>query len=70
VFIRAERRGKTTLLTLLHGGARPSQGQIQVDASSWNASARHLPVVRRKLGIIFQDYKLIPAGAYTTSRWS
>ena len=53
--------GKTTLLTLLHGGARPSQGQIQVDGIQLERlPARHLPLVRRKLGIIFQDYKLIP----------
>jgi cell division transport system ATP-binding protein len=53
--------GKSTLLSLLHGGARPSQGQIQVDGIQLERlPARHLPLVRRKLGIIFQDYKLIP----------
>jgi cell division transport system ATP-binding protein len=53
--------GKTTLLTLLHGGARPSQGQILVDGIQLERlPGRHLPLVRRKLGIVFQDYKLIP----------
>ena len=53
--------GKTTLLTLIHGGAKPSQGQIQVDGIQLERlPAQHLPLVRRKLGIIFQDYKLIP----------
>jgi cell division transport system ATP-binding protein len=53
--------GKTTLLKLLHGGAKPSQGQIQVDGIPLERlPLRHLPLLRRKLGIIFQDYKLIP----------
>jgi cell division transport system ATP-binding protein len=53
--------GKTTLLKLLHGGAKPSQGQIQVDGIALERlPLRHLPLLRRKLGIIFQDYKLIP----------
>jgi cell division transport system ATP-binding protein len=53
--------GKTTLLKLLHGGAKPSEGQIQVDGIQLEGLPfRHLPLLRRKLGIIFQDYKLIP----------
>jgi cell division transport system ATP-binding protein len=53
--------GKTTLLKLLHGGARPSQGQIRVDGIQLERlPLRQLPRLRRKLGIIFQDYKLIP----------
>lgn len=53
--------GKTTLLKLLHGGAKPSRGQIRVDGIQLERlPSRQLPLVRRKLGIIFQDYKLIP----------
>jgi cell division transport system ATP-binding protein len=53
--------GKTTLLRLLYRGARPSRGEIVVDGIRLEDLPRvRLPLLRRKLGIIFQDYKLIP----------
>jgi cell division transport system ATP-binding protein len=53
--------GKTTLLKLLYGAERPSAGKLLVggiDASKLTAS--QLPFLRRNIGVVFQDFKLIP----------
>ncbi len=53
--------GKTTLLKLLYLGQYASQGQILVDGVNIaRISKKKIPLFRRKFGIIFQDYKLIP----------
>jgi len=53
--------GKTTLLKLLYLGEAVSEGQILVDGVNISRiNRRGIPQLRRKLGIIFQDYKLIP----------
>ncbi len=53
--------GKSTLLKLLYLGETLSEGQILIDGMNLSriASSR-IPILRRKFGIIFQDYKLIP----------
>jgi cell division transport system ATP-binding protein len=53
--------GKTTLLKLLYLGQSPTEGQILVDGVNISRIKRSgVPKLRRKFGIIFQDYKLIP----------
>jgi cell division transport system ATP-binding protein len=53
--------GKTTLLKLLYRYEKASAGQILVDGMNLaRISRKRIPFLRRKLGIIFQDYKLIP----------
>ncbi len=53
--------GKTTLLKLLYLGQSLSEGQILVDGINIARIKRSgIPLLRRKFGIIFQDYKLIP----------
>ena len=53
--------GKTTLLKLLYRGEVASQGQILVDGMNLARIPRKkIHLLRRKFGIIFQDYKLIP----------
>ena len=53
--------GKTTLLKLLYLGQSLSAGQILVDGINLTRIKRKsVPLLRRKFGIIFQDYKLIP----------
>jgi cell division transport system ATP-binding protein len=53
--------GKTTLLRLLYMGENVSEGQILVDGLNLSRiAAPRIPFLRRKFGIIFQDYKLIP----------
>jgi len=53
--------GKSTLLRLLYLGETLSEGQILIDKMNLSRVSRNrAPDLRRKLGIIFQDYKLIP----------
>ncbi|QTA92937.1 cell division ATP-binding protein FtsE [Desulfonema magnum] len=53
--------GKTTLLKLLYLGEPASEGQILVGGRSLSRiSRRQIPFLRRKFGVIFQNYKLIP----------
>jgi cell division transport system ATP-binding protein len=53
--------GKTTLLKLLYLGETATEGQILIDGVNLARIARNkIPPLRRKFGIIFQDYKLIP----------
>ena len=53
--------GKTTLLKLFYLGEPVSEGQILVDGINLARLPRNrIPLLRRKFGIIFQDYKLIP----------
>jgi cell division transport system ATP-binding protein len=53
--------GKTTLLRLLYLGQLASGGQILVDGMNLSRiNRKRIPLLRRKFGIIFQDYKLIP----------
>lgn len=54
--------GKSTLLKLLYGAERPSTGEIVVDhASPATLRGDKLSLLRRRIGIVFQDYKLIPS---------
>ena len=53
--------GKTTLLRLLYLGETVSEGQVLIEGMNLSRiSHKRIPFLRRKFGIIFQDYKLIP----------
>jgi len=53
--------GKTTLMKLFYMGEPVSEGQIVIDGVNLSRiPRRRIPMLRRKFGIIFQDYKLIP----------
>jgi cell division transport system ATP-binding protein len=53
--------GKTSLLKLLYFGEAVSEGQVLIDGMNLSRiSHGRIPMLRRKFGIIFQDYKLIP----------
>jgi len=53
--------GKTTLLKLLYLGEPVSEGQVLIDGINLARIPRkRIPQLRRKFGIIFQDYKLNP----------
>jgi len=52
--------GKTTLLKLLYFGEKVSEGQVLIEGINLSRiSHKRIPFLRRKYGIIFQDYKLI-----------
>jgi len=52
--------GKTTLLKLLYLAESVSEGQVLIDGINLSRIPRkRIPFLRRKFGIIFQDYKLI-----------
>lgn len=53
--------GKSTLLKLLYGEERPSQGEVMVNGTPVSQlKGNALAQLRRQIGIVFQDYKLIP----------
>jgi cell division transport system ATP-binding protein len=52
--------GKTTLLKLVYMEERPTSGEVKVSGtSSLEASSRDVARLRRKLGIVFQDFRLL-----------
>jgi cell division transport system ATP-binding protein len=52
--------GKSTLLQLIYFNIMPFSGEVQFDKfNSKTITADQLPKLRRKLGIIFQDFKLL-----------
>lgn len=52
--------GKTTIMKLMIGEYLPSQGEVLFDNQLINQPhQRHLHLVRRKIGVVFQDYRLI-----------
>ena len=52
--------GKTSLLKLLYFGEAVSEGQVLIDGMNLSRISHHrVPILRRKFGVIFQDYKLI-----------
>jgi cell division transport system ATP-binding protein len=53
--------GKSTLLKILYGALKPTRGQVLVDGQNiTRLRSSQIPHVRRKIGVVFQDFKLLP----------
>ena len=53
--------GKTTLLKMIFREEVPSEGQILVNGRNVSSiPARKIPYLRRTIGVVFQDFRLIP----------
>jgi cell division transport system ATP-binding protein len=53
--------GKTTLLRLMNMSLRPTRGEVIVlGATSGSVRRNALPRLRRQIGVIFQDFRLLP----------
>lgn len=54
--------GKTTLLRLLYGALSPTRGQVLIDGKNVShMTASQIPHLRRLIGVVFQDFKLLPS---------
>src|SRR2546423_9252530 len=52
--------GKTTILRLLYMDDKPTKGEVWINGvSSKNASGRDISRLRRRIGIVFQDFRLL-----------
>lgn len=58
--VGASGSGKTTMIKMLTGEARPTKGRVLVN--NYNVGEmkkRRIPYLRRTLGVVFQDFRLI-----------
>ena len=52
--------GKSTIIKLLTGEVMPTKGRIMINGFSMtNIAERQIPLLRRSIGVIFQDFRLI-----------
>lgn len=52
--------GKTSLLSLMYLAQKPTRGHVRVFGQNVNNTRRkHLPAMRRRVGVVFQNYRLL-----------
>lgn len=53
--------GKTTIIKMIIAEEKPTKGRVIIgDWDITNVKTREIPILRRQLGVVFQDFKLLP----------
>lgn len=59
--------GKTTLLEMMYGVQAPTKGSVYVNKYQTPLRRKQLPMLRRTLGIVFQDYEAMLNPVWTVN---